>query len=70
MAQCYSCGAEANPESPRDFCDSCDAEFEAGLQRQQEVVNRADRLEDAKSQGKSDIVAQIMGEIFAESVVK
>jgi predicted amidophosphoribosyltransferase len=70
MAECYSCGKEANPDSPNHFCDDCDKEFDAGTQRQKEVEARAEKLETAKAQGDSDTVSQIMGEIFQESIIQ
>lgn len=66
--ECYSCGLEANPDSPRNFCNTCDSEFEAGLQRADNVVARAEMLETAKAEGDSTTVGEIMTEIFKESV--
>lgn len=67
--ECYSCGAEADPKSERHFCTKCDAVFEEGLNRQAEVEDRADRLEQAKLDGDADEVGKIMTGIFKESVV-
>ena len=67
MAECYSCGAEADPNSERNFCTDCDEIFENGLDRRRYVNERAQRLEDAKAQGDSEEVSRIMSEIFKES---
>lgn len=69
MVECYSCGGEASPKSPRNFCKDCDSHFEAGLTRQQEVVARAERLEQAKAEGDSATVGKIMTELFQEGAV-
>lgn len=69
MKECYSCGKEANPDSPRSFCTECDAVFNAGIIRQKEVIERADRLKTAHAEGDADSVSNIMTEIFQESVV-
>lgn len=65
--ECYSCGAEADPNSERNFCADCDAEFEAGLQRAADVEARAQRLEQAKADGDDATVGEIMNEIFKEA---
>lgn len=69
MAECVSCGDEANAKSPREFCGKCDKEFEDGLKHAEAVVARAEKLDKAKAQGDKATVSQIMAEIFAESVV-
>ena len=69
MTECNSCGAEANPESERQFCTDCEAEFQAGLERQRYVSDRAARLEKAKQAGDDDTIGRIMAEIVKESVV-
>lgn len=69
MAECNSCGAEASPDSERQFCDDCEAEFQAGLERQRYVADRAARLERAKETGDEDTIGRIMAEIVKESVV-
>lgn len=69
MTECNSCGAEANPESERQFCEDCDRVFEAGLKRQKYVAERAEKLEAAKESGDEDTIGRIMTEIVKESVV-
>jgi hypothetical protein len=67
MSECVSCGLEANPESEREFCDECDAHFEAGEVHAQQVVERAEKLEQAKSEGNTELVGKIMAEIAMEA---
>lgn len=69
MTECNSCGAEANPDSERTFCNDCDAEFEAGLKNQEKIYARAYLLEEAKVKGNTNRVAEIAGEIAVESMV-
>lgn len=67
--ECYSCGGEADPNSPRNFCEDCDAHFAAGEKNQERVYARAYLLEEAKFNEDAPKVEKIMGEIFKESVV-
>lgn len=67
MAECYSCGNEASSDSPRNFCDECDAEFDAGLEHADAVVQRAERLEEAKSADDYDTIGKIIAEIHREA---
>lgn len=67
LTECVSCGGEADPKSPRNFCVECDKVFEAGLVRQGEIVARAEALEEAKAKGDDKTVGRIMNEIFKEA---
>lgn len=75
-SECYSCGKEADPNSPRNFCTECDGVFEDGKKHQEEVYARAYLLEEAKHNSKfgedkdtaKARVGEIMGEIFMESM--
>lgn len=69
MTECYSCGAAADPDSPRNFCRECDAHFAAGGDNQERVYARAWLLEEAKFNEDRDRVEELMGEIFRESVI-
>lgn len=64
LTECVSCGGEADPNSERNFCTACDAEFNAGLERAAEIEARATALEEAKAKGDDKTVGKLMGEIF------
>lgn len=67
--ECYSCGKEADANSPRGFCSECDAHFEEGEKRQEYVYTRAYLLEEAKFNKDKDRVGEIMNDIFSDIVV-
>lgn len=67
MAECVSCGGEANPKSPRDFCTGCDEHFKDGERHQKEVLERHERLEVAKESGDTEQFSAIMRDIYDEA---
>lgn len=69
VKECYSCGKEADPNSPRNFCTECDAHFAEGERHQEVVYTRAYLLEEAKFKGETDRVSELMTDIFKESAI-
>lgn len=60
--ECYSCGAI----STNHFCGTCQREFDAGLERAEEVAERSAKLEKAMETGDFVTVGEISAEIAME----
>lgn len=71
--ECYSCGQPADPDSPRNFCGTCDMYFGLGQLRQTEIEERHDKLVAAREAAEAGDdaakaeVKEIMYEIFEDS---
>ena len=66
MPECYACGAQADSLSERGFCPQDEADFKAGEQHSEYVVQRASRLEEAREAKDFDTVGAIAAEIAKE----